>query len=176
MAERMIKANDEAQLDEQLVAYLDGELSDEEVRRVEALLASDPEVRQRLARLERTWALLDRLDRVPTDEQFTRSTLEMVAVSAKHDLDREQAERPRRRRRRWLMAGAGLLGAALAGFLAVAALWPDPDRQLLEDLSVLEDLDQLRHVEDVEFLRMLYRADLFTKDPADPLRDSEDET
>ena len=36
-------------VNEQLVAYLDGELDDESSRRVEALLASDPKLRRQLS-------------------------------------------------------------------------------------------------------------------------------
>ena len=160
-------ADEPGKLEEQLVAYLDGELDDEQVRHVEALLATDPKVREQLTRLERTWSLLDRLDRFQADETFTRSTIEMLAVAAEEEAEQQRAEAPRRRRRRWLMGTASLLGAALAGFLAVAMLRPDPDRQLLEDLPLLEDFDELRQIDNVEFLQMLNQEKLFVKDAPD---------
>ena len=48
-----------------------------------------------------------------------------------------------------------LLTAVVVGFLAVALLWPDPNRPLLEDLAVLENLDSYRQVDEIEYLRML---------------------
>jgi anti-sigma factor RsiW len=159
--------DDQAGLEEQLVAYLDGELDDGQVRQVEALLAGDPKARDQLARLERTWSLLDGLDRLQVEEVFTRSTIEMVAVEEEKALSRQRAEAPRRRRRRWLIGGVGLLGAALAGFLAVAVFWPEPDRQFLRDLQLLEDYDELSQIDDVEFLQMLYDQGLFVKDASD---------
>ncbi len=48
-----------------------------------------------------------------------------------------------------------------AGFFAVVLLMPDPNRQLLEDLPVLENLDEYRQIDDIEFLRMLRDAGLF---------------
>jgi len=159
--------DDQAGLEEQLVAYLDGELDDGQVRQVEALLAGDPKARDQLARLERTWSLLDGLDRLPVEEVFTRSTIEMVAVQEEKDLNRQRAEAPRRRRRRWLIGGVGLLGAALAGFLAVAVFWPEPDHQFLRDLPLLEDYDEFRQIDDVDFLQMLYDRGLFVKDAPD---------
>jgi anti-sigma factor RsiW len=159
--------DDRARIEEQLVSYLDGELDDSQVRQVEALLASDPKVRDQLARLERTWSLLDGLERPQVDEVFTRSTIEMVALQEESALSRQRAEAPRRRRRRWLIGGIGLLAAILAGFLTVAAFWPEPDRQFLRDLPLLEDYAELNQIDDVEFLQMLYDRGLFVKDAPD---------
>jgi anti-sigma factor RsiW len=156
-----------ASLEEQLVAYLDGELSDEETARIEQRLSDDPQARASLVRLERTWSMLDQLQRASLDEKFTRTTLEMVAVSAEEELARWQANAPRRRLRRWLFASGGLLAAAVTGFLGVAMFWPSPNQQLLQSLPVYEDLDELSKVDDIEFLQLLYEEGLFTKDPGD---------
>ena len=51
--------------------------------------------------------------------------------------------------------------ALAGGFFAVVRLVPDPNRQLLEDLPVLENLDEYRQVDDIEFLRLLRAARLF---------------
>ncbi len=150
--------------EEDLVAYLDGELDDPASQRIEQLLASDPKVRGTLQALEQTWHLLDQLDRVTPEEDFTRTTLEMVAVAAAEDVQVQQAEVPRRRRRRWLLGSAALLAAAAAGFLTVAWLRPSPNQRLLEDLPVLENLDPYRQVDNIEFLRLLDREGLFSKE------------
>ena len=99
--------------------------------------------------MERTWELLDDLDELPVGEKFTQTTLEMVAVDAQRHLERQSAEAPRRRRRKRLLLAGGLLGALAGGFFAVMLLAPDPNRQLLQDLPVLENLDEYRQVEDV---------------------------
>ena len=78
----------------ELVAYLDGELDAESGRRIEALLASDPEVRRRLQSLERTWDLLDELDAAPVGEPFTQTTLEMVAIAARAGRRTRPGRRP----------------------------------------------------------------------------------
>ena len=59
-----------------------------------------------------------------------------------------------------------LLAAAAAGFLAVALY--DPDRQLLRDLPLLENLDEYRQVGSIEFLHKLRDEKLFSKDSAEP--------
>lgn len=158
---------DSVALEERLVAYLDGELDEKETAQVEELLAGDPQAREALMRLDRTWSLLDQLDRARLAEAFTRTTLEMVAVVAEEDVRQWQAGATARRVRRGLVAGGSLLAAALAGFLAVAVFRPDPNRNLLEDLPVLEDLDEFRQIDDIEFLTMLHEQGLFAKDAAD---------
>jgi hypothetical protein len=159
-------------LDEQLVAYLDGELDPESGRRIEELLASDAEVRRRLQALERTWDLLDELDTAPVGGQFTHTTLEMVAVAANRDAEEALAEAPRRRRRRALAVGGGLLGAVAAGFLAVALLTPNRDRQLLQDLPVLEGFDEYRQADSIEFLRLLGKTGLFSREDSESPADT----
>ena len=59
------------------------------------------------------------------------------------------------------------MGAAAAGFLGVALLRPDPDRQLIEDLPLLVDYDEYSQIDDVKFLQLLYEQGLFTKDTRD---------
>jgi len=155
------RTNAELSLEEQLVAYLDGELDAEASHQIEELLLTEPEVRQTLQRLDRTWELLDELDRPGLDDRFTQSTLEMVTVAATKDVKEAQADAPRRRRRRWTLTGMGLLVAGLAGFAAVAWWASDRNRQLVADLPILQDLDSYRQVEDIEFLRMLRDEGLF---------------
>jgi hypothetical protein len=152
-------------LDEELVAYLDGELEAESSRRIEALLASDAAIRRRLQSLERTWDLLDELDAAPLGEPFTQTTLEMVALAARKDAEQDRTEAPRRRRRLWITLGVALMAAAAAGFLIVALY--DPDRQLLRDLPLLDDLDEYRQIGSIEFLHRLRDEGLFSKEATD---------
>lgn len=150
-----------APLEEELVAYLDGELDAEGCRRIEALLASNPQARQLLHSLEQTWEMLDELGRCEVDETFTRSTMEMVAVAAEAEVRQIQSQATRLRR--WLLRVGGLAAAAAAGFVAVILLRPDPNRAVLENLPVLENLDEYRQVGDIDFLRALDREGLFNK-------------
>jgi len=151
-------------IDEELVAYLDGELSPEDSRRVEALLASKTEVRLKLQGLQRSWELLDELDPTPVDEAFTRTTMEMVAVAAADEVARSQAALPRIRRRRWLWGLGGTIAVGLAGFAVGWWLWPDPDRLLLRELPVLEHLEEYRQVQDFRFLKRLAQERLFDEE------------
>ncbi|MBN1909578.1 MAG: hypothetical protein JW818_07565 [Pirellulales bacterium] len=154
-------------LDEQLVAYLDGELTDAAREEVEAMLNADPALRKQLARMNKAWSLLDTLDRPEIDDTFTETTLELVAIAADEDVQKSQAEAPRRRRRQWAVVIGSLVAAGAVGFLGVALARPDPNRQLLEDLPVLENLDQYEQIGQVEFLHQLRDAGLFTENPPD---------
>ena len=158
-------------LEERLVAYLDGELDDGEVREIEQLLATDAKARELLAGLERTWSLLDRLGKTSVDRMFTRTTLEMISMAAADDVAKQQSEIPLRRKRRRLLGAASLLAAGLAGFFGVALAWPNPNRELIEDLPVLENLDEFHRVfhkdEEIRILQLLQEKHLFQKDVAD---------
>ena len=148
-------------LESQLVAYLDGELDEDARRSIDRRLAADPELREALGRLERTWDLMDGLERSNVDDGFTQSTLEMVAQAAAEDLDRELAQAPRRRRHRWLVVSTSMVAAAAAGFLITTVVRSNPNEELLEDLPVLENLDRYSEINDIDFLRLLASEDLF---------------
>jgi anti-sigma factor RsiW len=159
-------------LEERLVAYLDGELDDAEAQEIEQLLATDAKAREMLAGLERSWILLDRLGGTSVDPAFTRTTIEMVAMAATDDVAKQQAEIPRRRRRRRLLGAASLVAAGLAGFVGLALAWPNPNRELIDDLPVLENLDEFQRVfnkddQDIRILQLLRENHLFEKDSAD---------
>ena len=57
--------------------------------------------------------------------------------------------------------------AAAAAFAITAATLPDPNRQLLQDLPMLQDLEHLREVDDIKFLRTLEHEKLFAEDTDD---------
>lgn len=163
-------AHDEASIDpivEELTSYLDGEMDAAGMRAVEDRLARDPAYRDQLKKLQGAWDLLDRLPKAEVGEHFTRTTMEMVALAATNDAQATEAQRPKLERRQ-LWAGLAASAAALVGGFAIGSqLWPDPNARLLEDLPVVENLDLYYQVDDVEFLRMLDREDLFKDGDAD---------
>lgn len=148
-------------VNEQLVAYLDGELDDESNRALEQRLATDSGLRSQLGQLQRTWDMLDHLGLAEVGETFTRTTIEMVAFAAEEEQQEEDAKRPHRRRRRWLLGAAGIAASFAVGFGLVWSFWPNPNRQLLEDLPVLERLDEYQQIDDIQFLELLHEKGVF---------------
>ena len=153
--------------DEQLVAYLDGELDKESVARIESQLATDPELRGRLDSLSGVWAMLDELERPQVDRELTETTLEMVALAAGSDSGDGNGTLSRRQLRRVLTFTGVLSTAFFLGFICVAIARPNSNRRLLEDLAVVERLDELRQIDDIEFLRELHKSGLFSEDSPD---------
>lgn len=149
------------ELTDELVAYLDGELDDERTRQIDESLARDERARGQLRLLERAWDALDELPRAEVDEQFTCTTVEMIALEATEDLEREQEAAPRKRRRWWLAAAACLALSTGLGY-AISRGWdPNGNDQLARDLPLLEHLDEYRQIDDLAFLEQLLDEQVF---------------
>ena len=155
--------------EEMLMAYLDGKLEEDAARELAARLADDAALRQRVNRLAQAWALLDELPRSQLDESFTRSTIEMVAVAAEADVEREVA---RRQHWQWLAgisAAAALAMATGIGFLVTNRLLPDANRQLVRDLPIIEEMDLYQQIGSVGFLEQLADSEMFPEEAGDEL-------
>ena len=139
---------------EALIAYLDGELDADQARHVEQLIAHDSRVESEVRQLERAWNLLDRLPRAEVSPSFTESTVEMVALAVEDEL---RVADGKRRGTAWSFA---LLVACIVGFVG-ARLWPDPNRQLLYDLPLIDNLEAYRQTPDIDFLRQLAKSAAF---------------
>jgi hypothetical protein len=140
---------------EELVAYLDGELPPDDCRRVEARLAVDAGYRQQLRDLDQAWEALDVLPTRKTNDDFARTTMELVTVAAQTDATAATATvaGTNRRRMTWFIA-AGIAGI-LMGFALAWLLLPSQNRALLRDLPVIRRAETLRQVGNVEFLQRL---------------------
>jgi anti-sigma factor RsiW len=154
-------------LDEELVAYLDGELEGEAARRMEHRLASEEKVRRRLQQLAQSWDLLDNLPRTTVDDSFTRNTVKMVAQAAEKDAEHTTAVEPQRRWMRWLLTLVAAAAAAAIGFFIVSQIRTDPNKQLLEDLPVIENQEPLKEAGNIEFLQQLDKAGVFPEESGD---------
>lgn len=162
-------ANDGGLLEEELVAYLDGELPDVDRARIEKRLADDASCQRKLAQLQKAWDLLDMLQKSEPDAEFTRSTVEMVAVQQEQEAELLQST-VKRSQVAWIVGGGLAIALSLAGgfFLARYQL-EAPERQLLQDLPVIERVDQYRHAESVEFLESLRQEGLFAGEGDDAI-------
>jgi anti-sigma factor RsiW len=155
----------------ELIAYLDGELDEEEARAVEARINRDPRVRAEVEALRRSWGLLDYLPKPEPSPQFTQRTVTRASVLAPSLLDRA-------RRWRRLVFGvswaAALVVAGVVGYASVPAPREKPaeakaedqEQQLVRDLRVIDQLPALQNAGDINFLYELDRPELFGDDPA----------
>ncbi len=154
--------NTDHEFDDDLVAYLDGELSSTDRQQVERRLANEPEFRIRLRELQSSWDLLDALPQSMEDSTFTQTTVAMATRDAAG-----------KRASRWLPRRQQLVSIALAaitGLLGFAFVYfPMKQRQnrLLRDLPVAQNIEIYRYADDVEFLQSLYDQDVFRVEETD---------
>ncbi|MBI1315054.1 hypothetical protein GC176_27500 [bacterium] len=157
---------------ENLVAYLDGELNDDDASRVEETLTEQALIRQEVEKLTRVWELLDLLPEGKASATFTERTLFAVQTQLGKGEGEDADTRPidtmrsshwKRRLRRIALRTAAFLGlliVASAGFNGAFRRDTAPMDQLLNDLPVIERLDQYREVGDLEFLKALNNSGL----------------
>lgn len=151
-------------IQEELVAYLDGELDADASDRVEQQLAADPAYRQKLKELQAAWDLLDQLPQAPVTESFTQTTVEMVALTAEAEV--QAAEKRLSRRRQWGVLAIGFTAAAalLVGYVIMAQRLDRSNQRLVQDLPVIENVDLYRIADSVDFLKSLDDASLFEEE------------
>lgn len=150
--------------EEDLVAYLDGELTGTEMQRIEERLSADEEYRRQLQRLQRAWDLLDDLPRQEASESFSQSTVSMVALQTSGEFT---ATKSRAGLWQWLGAAAAIVLAGAAGYGATHLVYDSPNRELLADLPVIERLDVYQSAESLEFIRLLAKEGLFDEEVND---------
>ena len=140
---------------EQIVAYLDGELSPVEVSLVEKQLAEDADFRNELQSIERAWSALDALPITKVDDRFSQTTMEMVVGVARQELVEKTRAIPIRRRNTLLTKILLTAAAAALGLLMVRLVRDNPNRVLLADLPAIEYIDIYSQFREVDFLRKL---------------------
>src|SRR3954462_5504268 len=84
-------------MDEEIVAYLDGELDSVAEAQVVRRLSEDAAYRARLGQLQQAWDMLDNLRRTEADDEFVQSTVAMVAVQAEAEAYTQKLRVQRRR-------------------------------------------------------------------------------
>ena len=145
----------------ELVAFLDGELTDDAARVIEARLNVEPAYRAEAKALERAWEMLDYLPKAEPTPNFSERTLtKVVPVMTR------RMPPPLPARRRWWFWPAVAGGWAVAFFLTIALgygayslIVPREPGQadLVRDLRLIENKKAYDNVEDFEFLRPMAR-------------------
>jgi anti-sigma factor RsiW len=174
-SERSARPDFELKDEENLVAYLDGELDFETSQKIEHRLARDADYRQRLQQLQRAWDLMDALPRVHAGQSFAKTTMELVAIKAEQDVDSIATRSRKESIRRWIAGIVATLAATVGSFELVQLAVTAPDRQLLNDLPIIErvtfyqmlDSPSRQPAEAVEFLKLLAQENLFREESPD---------
>jgi len=158
---------------EDLVAYLDGELSDQAAADVEKTLAADSAARQDVEQMTRTWELLDLLPEVRASQEFTEKTLTEIQTKptaavttnlAKEVQNDVHHSRIRKRMATLARRSAGFLCLLLVGSIGFHSTYqnaPAPRNQLLQDFPVIERLVEYQDAGSIEFLQALHESELF---------------
>ncbi len=164
MSDSITRNDDPSRLEElreELVAYLDGELSPDETARIEEQIARDPKLRRELDYLAKTWDWLDALERPTVDEEFTRTTIEMVAASALSEAEQIQRQAPRRAALEWIFGSLAAALLVVVGLLTASAVWTNPNQWLLENYALIQNQDFYRRGESVAYLELLDQSGVF---------------
>lgn len=167
------EAND-PQLTE-LVAYLDGELGEEESSRLERRLAENPPLRGYAESLDRTWQLLDTLGEATASGEFTQKTLASLAVISNEELSTQSqsANRnagwirriPLTRILSWTVIGfVGTSAGLLFGRSSQAPTANSEDVQLLRQLDLLLQFPRLHAARNASFLEQVSVIDHAAKE------------
>lgn len=144
--------------EEELTAYIDGELPPEKVRALEAAMANDPALRSLEQRLRRSIAAVEELPMPQTSPALRRAVLEAISKPTFFE--------------RWFTLPRLLpLGLALAAGVTLI-VWPrgeesgapiDEEKLLLaQNLEVVEDLDlmDLGSTEDLDVVAQLHELEV----------------
>ncbi|GEM_PF-2306892 len=137
-------------LDEQLVAYLDGELAPAERQQLEERLLATESLRLRLRELQGGWQLLDELPKATVSDRFTQTTLELVAADVA-----QEAATPWAGWRRIVRPLAILLATIVAGGIGMVMVMIGKQAELrrqLADLPLAEHLDAYLVAGDLQWL------------------------
>ena len=156
-------------LNEDLVAYLDGELNRDSVSRVEDELSKNSEYRLRLMQLQQAWDLMDDLPRVSSDETFTKSTVELVVVSAESEANVTVVRRKTWRNVIWVIGLLGATAAAWGGFLLISQFNDRHNQALQKDLPLVQEIDIYDSIESLDFLKQLEASEVFNEELDDAI-------
>ena len=145
--------------DDDLGAYLDGELNTSERSALEAELTKDSSLHARLEQLRGTWSMLELLEPSTVSDDFTKSTIAMTATRMRRESLTDWI------RSRWQFL-AGFVVALVLGFTLVKIPTTAQNQQKLSDIPLINDLDLYLRADSVGFLRELDAAELFAPDLA----------
>ena len=168
MAETPRKPVD-TEADEELVAYLDGELDPREAATMATRIGLDPKLRAKADALQRAWDILDVLPKPQPSPTFVAHTVTQI-LPIRGPVAATMAALPvaRTGRRFWIAAVVAVAAAGPVGYFIHRALAPahgnTDDEAIARDRDLLTNLRLYRNVDDLDFVKKLDAPDLFGED------------
>ena len=150
--------------DDELIAFLDGELDGPEAEAMEERIANDPTIRLRAEEYKKTYGMLDFLPNREPSSTFTTQTMTRIQWPTT-TIEQPIAKTTSRRSALWVFALFGMLSLALG--VGVHAGWrtivmtPTSSDPSLDDLRIIEQLPISMGVDNLDFLLSLEAAGLF---------------
>ncbi len=167
---------DPKNIDEEITAYLDGELTGEALDNIEKRLASDTAFRSRLQDLDQGWMLLNELPQSEVHQNFAATTVEMVALHEQRPESVKHGGSAGQLIQQWAFVGFAVLAACLAGFivsttiaalLSASGLLKSHNDAVLENLPILQNLDKYKLAENIAFVQAIRHIDYFSNSSTD---------
>lgn len=151
-----------------LVAFLDGELDDDELgQRLEEKVAQSVSVRKEVQALEKTWGMLDWLPRPELPPAFASQTVTRIhSQQLRAELIEGQFKYWTTIAAKTIAWAACVAAIVTAGFASLRYAWRDPTRELINHLEIVENLETYLAIPDLKFLDDISRINMF-KDPAE---------
>ncbi len=148
-----------------LVAYVDGELTEVEARALSTKITHSATARREVDLLKKTWDALDKLPRPHVSDQFHDRTLSHVR-SDEARRGARLASATAAAATGWKLAVCALIAtlAGGGGYLTAWGLWPDPDERVVRELSLAEHLDEYQEVGGFDVLEALMNTPEFGPD------------
>ena len=138
-----------------LVAYLDGELDEETMERIDQTVASNEVARREIERLSRVYDLLDELPQERPSPDFTNTAISAIQDEVADEGSIGLLQDRVNRFKPLAIAAAFAFAVTMAGTLLGAAAFREAEIRRLKALPAAEQFATLRAVGDSEFLRRL---------------------
>jgi hypothetical protein len=142
--------------DETLVAYLDGELSSEEITAINSSLQHDSDLRKRIENLRTTWDLLEELPNEKPNFALVQSTIEMVSLAIAQE---KKSWLQRILGNRWAMLTLATMLAFAVGVVTAQKRTSVQNQQFLEDLPIFVHYKEFANVDSTDWLKKLGSID-----------------
>lgn len=143
--------------DEQLLAYLDGDLSEGIAKSIDERLKTDPGLRRRLDELRTSWDMLDELPVSVSNPKLAESTIELVALRLMEE--RKTSSLQKILRLRWPLIGIATMLAFLLGAWTAVRQVQRQVEELVGTLPVVTRYSEIKLIDRPEWLERLARVD-----------------